>query len=308
MSLNVKISGFIDEAAVSLDEQISIIKSLGEHYMCPRDIDGRNISTYTVEEFKNNIKPKLDEAGIKFSSIGSPIGKIDFDDEEGFIRQKEELKNLIDIAKLMGTKYIRIFSFYYKDKNPDDIFDIVVKKLKEFLDIAKGSGVVLMHENEKYIYGDKAYRVLKLYDALKDDGLVLTFDASNYVQCDENVKEAFDKTIKYTKYIHIKDCGKWKVEVPLGLGEGQYEYIFKRLNELNYSGFLTLEPHTFRYVLNKERVNKLDVREGEDLDYFNTFKMVDAKLGIEPDKYLTRKEVYLLQYKLLKEFLAKYNG
>ena len=75
---------------------------------------------YTFEEFKKDIYPILQKEGIKFSSIGSPIGKVGIDDEEGFEKQKKQLAELVKIAQLMECKYIRIFSFYYGDKNPSD--------------------------------------------------------------------------------------------------------------------------------------------------------------------------------------------
>ncbi len=83
----VKISGFYDEASSDLRKQCELIKSFGEEYLCPRVVNGRNISTYTAEEFEKEIKPILDEYGIKFSSIGSPIGKIDLYDDEAYAVQ-----------------------------------------------------------------------------------------------------------------------------------------------------------------------------------------------------------------------------
>ena len=306
MSLNIKISGFIDEYSESLDDQIKLLNELGEHYMCPRVIDYKNIADYTYDEFMSNIKPRLDKAGIKFSSIGSPIGKINYDDEEGFIRQKNQLKELIKIAKSMGTKYIRIFSFYYGSENPNDIYEIVIKKLREFLSIAKGTGVILMHENEKLIYGDTSDRCLKLYEALKDDGLVLCYDASNYIQCDEDPIEAFYKTVKYIKYIHVKDCSKWKVEVPLTFGLARYDLVLKRLNEMNYDGFMTLEPHTWKYAEWKKKIYSIKDRNTDDDNHFEAFKLIDKNLGVDDLYESNRKEMYVLQYNKLKGLLKAY--
>jgi len=51
----VKISGFYDEASPDLREQCELIKSFGEGYLCPRVVNGRNISTYTAQEFEKEI-------------------------------------------------------------------------------------------------------------------------------------------------------------------------------------------------------------------------------------------------------------
>ncbi|MDE7373639.1 MAG: hypothetical protein K2N18_06215 [Clostridia bacterium] len=107
----IAISGFYDEINSNLSTQIATIKELGESYLCPRNLDGKNIADFTFEEFKENVYPVLSKEGIKFSSIGSPIGKVGIDDEEGFAKQKKQLAELVKIAQLMECKYIRIFSF-----------------------------------------------------------------------------------------------------------------------------------------------------------------------------------------------------
>ena len=116
----ITISGFYDEISGSLSKQIAVLHELGEHYMCPRNIDGKNIADYTFEEFEKDVYPVLKKEGIKFSSIGSPIGKVGIDDEEGFAKQKKQLAELVKIAQLMKCEYIRIFSFFYGDKKPED--------------------------------------------------------------------------------------------------------------------------------------------------------------------------------------------
>ena len=49
--MKVTISGFYDEVSLKLDKQIALLNELGEKYMCPRMLDGKNIADYTLEEF-----------------------------------------------------------------------------------------------------------------------------------------------------------------------------------------------------------------------------------------------------------------
>jgi len=302
--MDIKISGFYDEISGNLDKQIAEIKKLKESYLCPRTLDGKNIADYTAEEFSKSVLPRLKKEGIKFSSIGSPIGKISIDDEEGFSKQLKSLKELIEIAKLMDCKYIRVFSFFYNDKDPDSIFDQAADKFKKFLEIAKDSGVKLMHENEKQIFGDTPERVLKLYNALKCPEFTLCYDASNFIQCSVDPVKAFDMLKDYVEYYHIKDCGRYNVEVPLGLGLGNYKYILGQLAKNDYSGFMTLEPHTFKYSLFKLPVYLMPlgflVKK-----YFRTFRDIDKAKKIGFLKRINRTEVFEWQYFELKELLKK---
>lgn len=308
----ITISGFYDEVDGSLDKQIALLKELGETYMCPRTIDGKNISAYTVEEFAEKIKPRLDANGIKFSSIGSPIGKVGLKDETGFEKQKNQLKELIKIAQLMDCKYIRIFSFFVDSKGDfAEYKPIVFKKLKEFIDIAEDSGVVLLHENEKGIYGAKADKCLEIAKEFYGKNFALAFDSSNFVQCDDRPLEAYKLLKEYVKYIHVKDCSKYKVEVPLGMGEGDYKEIFTDLVEQGFEGFATMEPHTLKYALLKKPFYAMPfVSLIPPLKHYRkVFRSIDKAYGKKAFQTVTRKEVFLWQYenltKLLKEVGAR---
>ena len=303
--MSIKISGFYDEVSGKLDEQIAAIKELGQSYLCPRNIDGKNIADFTLEEFKESVYPRLQAAGIGFSSIGSPIGKIGIDDEEGFVKQKKQLGELVKIAALMQCKYIRIFSFYYGDKEPESCRDKVVGRLKEFLAIAKDSGVTLMHENEKKIFGDVPARVLELYDALSGEGLAFCFDASNYIQCGADPKEAFDLLKDKVSYYHIKDCSRYGVEVPVGVGEGNYPYIIGELVKRGYDGFMTLEPHTFKYSMMKLPVYLVPFMPLVMKNYFKAFRHIDKAMGVKALKHVSRKQVFFWQFENLKNLIEK---
>ena len=74
---NIIISGFADEIDPQLDVQLKVVKELGMDHICLRAADGKGIAEYTVEEFQESILPRLQSAGVKVSSLGSPIGKID---------------------------------------------------------------------------------------------------------------------------------------------------------------------------------------------------------------------------------------
>lgn len=303
--MKVQISGFYDEVTSDFNKQMALAKKLGGEYICPRNVDGKNIANYSLEEFQVSILPRMKENDIKFSSIGSPIGKIGINDEQGYEKQKKQLETLIRIAKKADCKYIRVFSFFYGKEDPDSCLDKVVEKMRGFLEIAKGSGVTLLHENEKKIFGDVPSRVLKLYENLKDDGLQFIFDSSNFVQCDVNVKEAFEQLKDIIVYYHIKDCSEYKVEVPLGVGFGEYQYIIDELKKRNYEGFMTLEPHTWKYAVLKPLVYFIPFMPLIMNNYFKAFRLIDKAKGINFFKCVSRQEVFEWQFKTLEEMIKE---
>lgn len=304
----IRISGFTDEVSFNLDNQIALLGELKEHYMCPRTIDGKNISDITYDAFMSDIKPKLDKAGIKFSSIGSPIGKVALDDEQGYKSQIEKLKTLVKIAVAMECKYIRIFSFFVDEKGDYESYhNKVTEKLKGFLKVVEGTNVILLHENEKKIYGDVTERVIRLYKDINHPQFKLCYDASNYIQCKTDPYAAYESVKPYTVYYHMKDCTEG-FEVPLGTGQGQIEKILTDLVKSKYDGFLTLEPHTAKYALLKRLYYILPFVGKNIKNARKVYKQIDKNMNVKPMQKVSRKQVYLWQYNNLKNILKKAGG
>ena len=243
---HIVISGFADEIHPDLDQQLKVVKELGMHYICLRAADGKGIADYTLEEFQQSIQPRLEEAGVKISSLGSPIGKIDIDDQAAYEKQLQQLDTLCRICNSCGCRYIRMFSFWMpKDRNPDDFTEQVIEKLAGFAKVAEKYDVILIHENEKEIYGDIARRCKVILDRLASPHFKAAFDFANFVQCGEDTAQCWELLKEHVVYIHIKDAAKGNNEnVLCGTGDGQIPQLLKKIiREDGYQGFLTLEPH-----------------------------------------------------------------
>ena len=74
----MKIYAFADEASANIDEQIKAMKENKLDGLEIRNVDGVNISRITKEKAKE-VRKKLDDAGLRVWTIGSPIGKIDIE-------------------------------------------------------------------------------------------------------------------------------------------------------------------------------------------------------------------------------------
>ncbi len=237
------ISGFADEICESFTTQLETLNELGIKYICLRAIDGRGIITFTEEEAKSYILPTLNKYGVKVSSLGSPIGKIDIDDDNAFEEQLVALERLCKIANILDCKFIRLFSFWMpKGEDPEKYKDLVFEKMAKFIAICEKYDVIPMHENEKDIYGDIATRCKALYDHFANTTLCSAFDFANLVQCGEDTVKSYEMLKEYIKYVHIKDAVLEDI-VLFGTGDGNAHEILKRLKNDGYDGHLTLEPH-----------------------------------------------------------------
>ncbi len=230
-----KIYAFADEASHIIDEQITAMKRNGLAGLEIRNVDDVNVSDITLDKAKE-VKKKLDDAGLITWAIGSPIGKIRFGVDD-FSEHLEKFKHTIEIARILGSENIRLFSFYPpKGEEAAPYKNEVIDRLGQFVETAKGSGIDLCHENEKGIYGDVAVRCLDIHKALPT--LKAVFDPANFVQCKQDTKEAWEMLAPYVKYMHIKDALEDSSIVPAGHGLGNIAWLLER-----FDGPLTLEPH-----------------------------------------------------------------
>ena len=233
-------SGFADEISDNIYKQVECLKKLGIEYLEFRSVNGKNTQALSDEEIKE-VMEVLNKNNIKVSSIGSPVGKYSIN--ESLDEQILKLKRNIEIAKMMKTRYIRMFSFYLDDCNYDNPKDEVIRRIKEFVKIAEQEDVVLLHENEKGIFGESDKNCKILFDSIKSDHFKGVFDPANFVQSNVDTLKAFELLKDNIVYMHIKDCDKDGNVVPSGDGIGNIKEILERLYENNYEGFVSLEPH-----------------------------------------------------------------
>lgn len=237
-----KISGFSDEISPEIDVQFAALGRLNIKYFEPRGVDGENISVLSDKQVAQ-LRAKMDKAGIRASSIGSPVGKIKV--SEDFAPHFEMFKKIVKTAKMLDCRYIRIFSFYHDGEVwTEEERAEVFRRLKAMITYAEEEDIVLLHENEKDIYGDTSEHCLELMEELSSAHFGCVFDPANFVQCGEDTKEAFENLSPYIRYMHIKDAKSTdRKVVPPGEGDGNIPYLLARLFEGGYDGFISLEPH-----------------------------------------------------------------
>ncbi len=249
----MRLCAFADEASANLDGQIEALKRNNIDLLEIRGVDGQNIKEISYEKIKE-IKKRLDNSEIGVWSIGSPVGKYNPDDS--FSRQLDEYKRLCEYAEMLGATRIRMFSFYTKDKEK------VMERLDAFCKVTP-NGIVMCHENEKGIFGDDAESCVEIHKAFPSIRAV--FDPANFVQCDVNTLDAWQKLEKYVDYMHIKDALSSKRVVPAGKGIGNVEALISAYSEKG-GEVLTLEPHLMEFCGLKALEN------GESVDTVSAYK------------------------------------
>lgn len=286
MEIRSRITGFADEIANDLEVQVTSVKKLGISHIEMRGVDGNNLIYHSDEKVKQ-IKSYLDANGIPLSALGSPLGKIGIND--AFEPHFEAFKRAVEIGHKMETPNIRMFSFYIpQDKPLQEYESAVFERIGRFVDYANANDAVLLHENEKGIYGEKAAECKKLMDTFYGEHFKAIFDFANFVQAKDDTLEGYKLLKQYIAYIHVKDA-LWEngAVVPAGMGDGNVKAILTDLLASGFNGYLSLEPHLSDFV------------------GFATLEGTDKKTLLTEGKKLSGSEAFELAYTSLMNVLRE---
>ncbi|MFD1430372.1 sugar phosphate isomerase/epimerase family protein [Lacticaseibacillus mingshuiensis] len=289
MNHHFTITGFADEIGPSLTEQIAVLQANGISHIEIRGIDGENVADFSDDQARA-YHDTLTAAGIQVSSLGSPIGKITITDD--FAPHLAKFKHVLHLAALFEAPYVRLFSFYAPAGEHIASYQAeVIARWQQFAAAAKAyPQIILLHENEKEIFGETPEAELALFDALADDQVQTAFDPANFVQGGVTVfPHAYDLLKAHIAYVHIKDAiASDGHVVPAGFGDGQVKKVLAALAAADYHGFLSLEPHLAEFGgfagLEQTRVSLPPAAQGDGAQAFSTAAAALRKLLQELDE------------------------
>lgn len=281
------LSGFADEAAneKTIDQQFAVFAALGLRYLSIRFIDAgngiKNIMQLDDSEIEL-VKTKLNEYGLKISSIGSPIGKVkllDIDDGTSNTFKpfdkylEEDVTRACVLANEFACKLIRGFSFYHpKGSSTEEHTPLAVDQLGAIAAKCDQHSLTFGLEVEANLVGQTGQTLAKIYEEVSSPAMVLIFDGANLVTQGFSTAEVFEQYVAMKPglgWIHIKDFlnpketgrvdhvdeEKLKHFVPAELGDSGHQKILQdlrdyiptieaRMKERGVDGvFADMEPH-----------------------------------------------------------------
>ncbi len=252
-----RLSAFGDEIADSLEDQCRVLAQHGVGLVELRSAWGTNVGEFDAG-LCERAATVLRDFGIGVSAIGSPLGKVPA--AEPPQQEAPRLERCLDAAERLGTRLVRVFS-YYVHGDYESLRDTVLRRVESLAETARRRDLVLVLENESWIYGDLPERCLDLLRSVDSPALRFAFDPANFVQCGADPMEAWPLLRPYVAHVHIKDAvpvdraglEPYPAPVPhdrlmgsvrpAGEGAGRIPELVGALDAEGYQGILTLEPH-----------------------------------------------------------------
>ncbi|NGP45617.1 sugar phosphate isomerase/epimerase [Bacillaceae bacterium SIJ1] len=248
-----------DEVSSHTAEALNWAKEKGLKHVEVRRVNDKNIIDLSDREIKQLLHD-IEQRGLFVSCISSPVFKCALNptrtvatgdtfgqDEEGVEAHFQKLNRAFDIARLLKTDKIRIFSFW-REQNPSNYEDEVIGHLKRAAELAAKEDMLLLLENEGACNGGYASEVSSMVKKVNSSHLKALWDPGNE---EHGGRSAFPQGYEEVKgligHVHLKDAyiqtdGQPRC-VPIGDGHVAYLEQLQAIDHDGYRGLFTIETH-----------------------------------------------------------------
>ncbi|MBQ9104324.1 MAG: AMP-binding protein [Clostridia bacterium] len=225
-------SGLVDQCVENKIQGLEIhdIKEISSE---KNPFSNENINVTKKILFENNVSICCIDAVSNFAKINE------------LESATEEVSSLIDLAKTVSAKFIRLHA--YNDNGANFSEDEVTAKLIEVMTVliakAKENEVVLLMETMG-VYSNTE-KLASLLNAFACDNFAALWDVHHTYRYANETPESTVKNLgKHIKHLHIKDSLVENGEIKyclLGEGDLPLKTVFDSLRSINYEGFSSLE-------------------------------------------------------------------
>lgn len=200
---------------------------------------------------------RLKEAGIALTAVFGGFEGESYADIPTVVRtvglvppatraaRTREMKDISDFAGLLGCPVVALHLGFVPHGAGDPLYGEVVAVTRDVCDHCRANGQALHLETGQ----EPADTLLEFIGDVGRDNLFINFDPANMILYGSGEPiAALEKVGKYVRSVHCKDATwarkpgeEWGAEVPLGQGAVGMEKYLGTLDELGYTGPLTIE-------------------------------------------------------------------
>jgi len=240
-----------DEVSQDLDTVIQFAKDFSLDGVEIRSIGGKAFKDLTTADARE-IGAKLRDAGLTIAGAATPVFKCELEDKAAIAEHIDMFKRSLDHARLWDCKIARVFTFLRKDPvTKSEHLERAAEHFHSLLDAANGSGVTIGVENETSTLVCTGPEMASIFGLLPDPRIGGVWDPCNILFLaghEGDPVEEFDRVAKRVSHVHIKDArrenGKPAAHcVEVGTGDVNFESQFRKLRQIDYRGWITLETH-----------------------------------------------------------------
>ncbi len=269
MKLTNKIGIIVDSFGIGVREGLKKAKELGvdgvQIYAVKGEMDPDHLSSAARKE----LKAYIGSLGLEISALVGDLGGHGFQVREENRWKIDKSKRIIDLAKDLGTDIVTTHIGITPKEHQGELFETMHEACEELGQYAKSMDAYFAIETGP----EPAAHLKSFLDTLSTNGVSVNFDPANMVMVTGDDPVEGVRLLKdYVVHTHVKDGIRYKEvdprmvygapgyepmdhekiaqmvtsgelfkEVPLGEGKVDFDLYFKALQEMGYTGYLTIE-------------------------------------------------------------------
>ncbi|MBD2869330.1 sugar phosphate isomerase/epimerase family protein [Paenibacillus arenilitoris] len=265
-----KIGVIVDSFQVGVKEGLLKAKQVGadgvQMYAVSGELDPANLSPSARKEWKAYIE----SLGLEISALVGDLGGHGFQDPAENPAKIEKSKRIMELGRELGTNIITTHIGIVPDDKSSRVYETMHAACEELARFANDMGAYFAIET-----GPETSAHLKAFlDSLGTKGVAVNFDPANMVMvtgddpvvgvhtlkdyivhthAKDGVKlgdvdprdvygfYGYDKSLDHEKIAAMAESGETFREVPLGEGRVDWPAYLRALQEIGYTGYLTIE-------------------------------------------------------------------
>jgi sugar phosphate isomerase/epimerase len=243
-----RLTGFADECAPGLDEQIAMHKELGWNSIELRNVGGINICEMDDYHFEQ-VYRNMQDANMRAACFASAIANWARSINTPFEKDEQALLRSVPRMGKLGTKFIRIMSYQNDGATESEWKKESIARLTRLTRIAEDNEIILVLENCDGWASTSPEHLVETMQTIDSKAFRIVFDTGNPISHLGTTEETWDwyrAALPYIVHFHIKDCklieGKPVHQFP-GQGDSDVRNIITDLLKNGYEGMFSIEPH-----------------------------------------------------------------
>ncbi|MBD2843672.1 sugar phosphate isomerase/epimerase [Paenibacillus sp. IB182496] len=271
MKLTNKIGVIVDSFGVGVKEGLKKAQEVGADGVQIYAVDGEMDPAALTPDKRLELRAYIDDLGLDIAALCGDLGGHGFQDGAANAAKVEKSKRILDLAVELGTSIVTTHIGIVPDDKNGPIYDAMQKACDELGRYAKSMNAYFAIETGP----ERASHLKAFLDTLSTNGVSVNFDPANMVMVtgDDPVQGLI--TLKdYIVHTHVKDgkqlrpidprdvygflgyggkgldhaeiaematSGAAFQEVPLGEGGVDFDAYFAAVQQIGYTGYLTIE-------------------------------------------------------------------
>ncbi|GIP52731.1 MULTISPECIES: sugar phosphate isomerase/epimerase family protein [Paenibacillus] len=269
MKLNNKIGVIVDSFGLGVREGLLKAKEVGADGVQIYAVSGEMDPEVLTGSKRKELRSYIEGLGLEISALCGDLAGHGFQDAEANPAKIEKSKRILDLAVELGTNIVTTHIGIVPDNADGRIYEAMQQACEELGVYAKSMNAYFAIETGP----EPAAHLKEFLDTLSTNGVSVNFDPANMVMVTGDDPVQGVKTLRdYIVHTHVKDgkrlrpvdpkdvygflgysamdhqkiaemaaSGAAFEEVPLGEGKVDFPAYFAALQEIGYTGYLTIE-------------------------------------------------------------------